>query len=186
MQAPVREDALDSHIIVLVGFMGAGKTSVGRALAGRLGWPFEDLDERIELREGRSVGQIFQQSGEAEFRRMEHEALRASLAGPGNVPRIIALGGGAFVQPANAAILEEAGVKTVFLQAPPEELFRRCAEHGTTRPLHKDAGQFITLYEARRPYYLRATVVVDTAGKAVDQVAQEIVERTGTRSTPAT
>jgi len=66
--------------VILVGFMGAGKTSVGRALGGRLGWRFQDLDERVQAREGRSVADIFRESGETEFRRAEHAALRELLA----------------------------------------------------------------------------------------------------------
>src|SRR2546428_2697763 len=88
--------------VFLVGFMGAGKSSVGRALSLQLGWPFEDLDERIQAREGRTIEQIFQQSGEAEFRRAEHAALRELIADLGSSPRVVALGGGTFVQTGNA------------------------------------------------------------------------------------
>src|SRR5579862_7206074 len=91
--------------VVLVGFMGAGKSSVGAALSRRLGWPFEDLDERIQAREQRSIEQIFRESGEAEFRRLEHQALR-SLVGELDSAKVVALGGGAFAQAINASLLE--------------------------------------------------------------------------------
>ena len=78
--------------------MGAGKTSVGKALSQDLGWPFEDLDDRLESREGRTVEQIFRESGEQAFRRAETAALRELLDELGPAPKIVALGGGAFVQ----------------------------------------------------------------------------------------
>src|ERR1700687_2603621 len=87
--------------VVLVGFMGAGKSSVGAALSRHLGWPFEDLDERIQTRAQRSIEQIFRQSGEAEFRRMEHQALRSLVGELGRSARIVALGGGGFAQTNN-------------------------------------------------------------------------------------
>jgi shikimate kinase len=160
--------------IFLVGFMGAGKTSVGKALAQLLGWTFEDLDDRIQLREGRSVEQIFQTSGEPGFRRAEHAALRDLLSVNESSPRVVALGGGAFVQSENAELLQQAGVVTVFLDAPAEELYRRCSDQGTERPLRRDAEQFSRLYETRHPYYLKAALRVETSGKSVDEVAAEI------------
>jgi shikimate kinase len=167
--------------VVLVGFMGAGKSSVGAALSRHLGWPFEDLDERIQARAQRSIEQIFRQSGEAEFRRMEHEALR-SLAGElGHSARIVALGGGAFAQANNAALLEEAGWSTIFLDAPAEELFRRCQQQPLERPLRGDAQEFHRLYEDRRPCYMKAGLRIETAGKDVEEVAVEAITRLGLR-----
>src|SRR2546423_14156771 len=82
--------------VILVGFMGAGKTSVGRALGDRLGWRFQDLDDRVRAREGRTVAEIFRESGETEFRRVEHAALRELLAETEvGTPMVLALGGGA-------------------------------------------------------------------------------------------
>src|ERR1700752_4953217 len=82
--------------IVLVGFMGAGKTSVGRELGQRLGWPFVDLDDRVQAREKRTIAEIFRSSGESEFRRAEHEALRELLKEVERGLLVIAVGGGAF------------------------------------------------------------------------------------------
>ncbi len=93
--------------VFLVGFMGAGKTSVGRALSRRLGWDFEDLDDRIQAREQRTIDEIFERSGEAYFRRAEHEALRELIVGLSSSPRVIALGGGAFAQAHNARLLQQ-------------------------------------------------------------------------------
>jgi shikimate kinase len=169
----------DCRAVVLVGFMGAGKTSVGRALAEQLGWPFEDLDDRIQVREGRTVEQIFAESGESEFRTAEHEALRDLLAGLIEEPRVIALGGGAFVQKNNADLLQRTDVLSVFLDAPAEELFRRCEQEGTDRPLRRSSHQFSELYESRRGHYLAASVRIDTSGKNIAAVAAEVVSRLG-------
>jgi shikimate kinase len=171
-----RPPALASGLqaVFLVGFMGAGKSSVGRALSLQLGWTFEDLDERIRAREGRSIEQIFQQSGEPEFRMVEHSALRELIAELGASPRVVALGGGAFVQPHNAALLKETGVTSIFLDAPVEELFRRCQQEKFERPLRRDSEHFRELYEARRPHYMEASLRIETAGKDIEAIAAEI------------
>jgi shikimate kinase len=167
--------------VVLVGFMGAGKSSVGAALSRRLGWPFEDLDERIQAREQRSIEQIFRQSGEAAFRKLEHESLRLLVGELNPSARVIALGGGAFAQANNAALLEAAGWPTIFLDAPAEELFRRCREQGLERPLRGDAEEFHRLYESRRPCYLKAELRIETSGKDIEAVAAEAITRLGLR-----
>src|SRR5690349_5295183 len=115
------------RVVFLVGFMGAGKTSVGRALSAQLGWPFEDLDERIRSRLGRSITAIFRESGEAEFRRIERATLLDLIANLGPSPQIVGLGGGAFVQELDDAMAQP-GFVTVFLDAPVEELWRRCEQ----------------------------------------------------------
>jgi shikimate kinase len=160
--------------VFLVGFMGAGKTSVGRALSRRLGLPFEDLDDRIENREGKTIEQIFRDSGEAEFRRAETAALRELLGELRSSSRVVALGGGAFVQADNALLLEEAEVRSIFLDAPVEELLRRCEEEQKERPLRQNPKQFRDLYESRRRSYMKAALRIETSGKDVDTVAAEV------------
>src|ERR1700730_3984497 len=98
-----------SRCVVLLGYMGAGKSSVGRALAASLGWSFNDLDEYIERREGREVAEIFRQEGEAGFRQLEYEAF-VELIGELSTgsEKVIALGGGAFTQETVAELIEEA------------------------------------------------------------------------------
>jgi len=166
--------------------MGAGKTSVGRALAQQLNWEFEDLDDRIERREGRVIAQIFKESGEQEFRRAEHEALAEALRElGGSATRIVAVGGGAFVQPANARLLRAAKVPTVFLDAAVEDLWARCRkqarEAGRERPLHRSEEQFRQLYETRREGYAKAKMRVQTGDRAVADIATEIAEKLGLR-----
>jgi shikimate kinase len=174
-------------VVFLVGFMGAGKTSVGRALARRLNWDFEDLDERIERLERRTVPEIFRDSGESVFRRAEHAAVRDVLAElEGGAVKVVALGGGAFVQENNAALLRAAGVPTVFLDAPVEELWQRCskqaAEAGVERPLLRSINQFRELYEVRRKHYLQASHKIQTEQRAFDEIAAEIADTLGLKS----
>jgi shikimate kinase len=165
--------------VFLVGFMGAGKTSVGRSLGSRLGWRFEDLDDRIQARAGHSIPEIFRDLGETEFRRLENTSLRELVSELGTEPRVVALGGGAFAQPENAVLLERAGVHVVFLDGPAEELFRRCEREQRERPLLQDANQFGELYEQRRSAYLTASCRIDTTAKDVDGVAVEVACRLG-------
>jgi len=160
--------------VFLIGFMGAGKTSVGKALAARLRWKFCDLDREIEQREGRSVAAIFAESGEAGFRRAESEALKLVLAEHVGEGLVVALGGGAFVQPENRAALERARAFSLLLEAPLEELKRRCRADGTIRPLASDEKKFAGLFESRRPAYELASARVQTLGKSVEAVAEEI------------
>jgi len=160
--------------IFLVGFMGAGKTSVGLALSRRLHWPFEDLDHRIEEQAGRSIEDIFRVFGEARFREMEHAALRDLCEELRQSARVVALGGGAFVQPANLALIEGVSAHTVFLDAPVDELLRRCRQQEKTRPLCRDAAQFQQLYEMRRRGYLAAARRIETQNKEIALVAREV------------
>ena len=175
----VRGDTMSARAVVLVGFMGAGKSSVGRELGRQLGWTFEDLDDRIEAREGRSVERIFRESGESAFREAEHLALHELISELKSESRVLALGGGAFVQANNAGLLESSGLPTVFLNASPEELFRRCEEQGTNRPLQRDRAQFFELYEKRLPHYSKAVLQIDTTGKDVTSVTSEISRKLG-------
>lgn len=170
--------------VFLVGFMGAGKTSVGRALGQRLNWIFEDLDDRIAAREDRTIAEIFRDSGEIAFRRAEHDALKHLLAElRGGSTRIIALGGGAFVQADNAALLKAAKVPTVFLDAPVEDLWQRCCEQasesGTERPLLRSKEQFRKLHESRRPAYAKAAIRIQADNRSVEAIATEIAETLG-------
>lgn len=171
-----------SGAVFLVGFMGAGKTCVGRALAQLLNWTFEDLDDRIERLEGRTVTNIFRDSGETEFRKAEHLALRSILEEVhSEAGRIIALGGGAFVQENNVLLLKESGMPTVFLNAPVEELWQRCSkqasETGPRRPLLQSREQFAELYDRRRRIYELASYTSQTEGRTVDEVAAEIARK---------
>jgi len=172
------------NAVFLVGFMGAGKTSVGRALAEQLNWVFEDLDDRIQQRERRTVAEIFRDSGEPSFRQAERAALEQVLEElRGGVARIVALGGGAFVQDGNATTLLASGVPTVFLDAPVEQLWQRCnqqaSDSGVERPLLKRMEEFRDLHTNRRKGYLKAGVKIGTGSRTIDAIAAEIAEKLG-------
>ena len=164
--------------------MGAGKSSVGRALGKRLGWTFEDLDDRIERREQRKVSEIFRDSGESEFRRAEHAALKELLRElrPGT-ERIVALGGGAFAQKNNVRLIEASKAPTVFLDADAPELWQRCREQaerqGVERPLLGSLPSFRELYEARRSHYMKALLRQETVGKPVEEIATTLIVALG-------
>lgn len=160
--------------IVLVGMMGAGKTSVGRRLAARLGVPFWDSDEEIEKAAGASVTDIFERFGEDQFRCAEHRVIRCLLqSGPG----IIATGGGALMNEATRGhILKEAD--TVWLRADPVILLRRIGvDH--TRPLLSRGDPLVILrklIEERSPVYALAAMVVDSGIDDEDVVAGNIIQ----------
>jgi shikimate kinase len=161
--------------------MGAGKSTVGQALGRHLDWAFEDLDDRIERREGRSVAEIFRDSGEEAFRRAERAALREVLEEVGTgIPRVVALGGGAFSEKENATLLKACSVPTIFLDAPVEELWQRCStqadEAGTQRPLVRSWEQFSELYETRRRSYSKALLKIQTGSRPVKTIVDEIAE----------
>ena len=166
--------------IVLTGFMGSGKTSVGRVLAERLGWRFLDLDAEIERRNGRTVPQVFAESGESHFRHLETAAL-AGLLGQRKV--VVALGGGAPEELGNRLLLEQTPrTAVVYLSAPLETLLDRCklddARSGAARrPL---LAQAETRFAARRHLYERiAGHHVETAERSVEQAADAILEALG-------
>jgi len=168
---------LPVRAVFLVGFMGSGKTSVGRALAELLHWCFEDLDDGIVAQEGRTVAEIFEQRGEIGFRQAEAAALRALVEGlQPSQPTVVALGGGAFTQAENAALLARTGHPAVCLDAPVDELWRRCEEN-VERPLRRDREQFKRLYAMRRADYLKATLLVDTNGREIAAIAAEIIDQ---------
>jgi shikimate kinase len=142
--------------IYLVGFMGAGKTTVARALGRRLGWRVEDVDERIEARERRSVATIFAQNGESYFRQQERQVLSDLL--PQRLI-VVATGGGTFAEPDNRALmLADGGV--VWLDVPLARVFDRVPADGR-RPLAADRTQMEQLYARRRLAYAEAHIRID-------------------------
>jgi shikimate kinase len=161
-------------LVFLVGFMGAGKTSVGRALGLRLGWGFLDLDDRVEEREGQTVGQIFENLGENRFREAETAALQELLIEPESEPLVVALGGGTFTRQRNIDMITGAGFPIIFLDGEAAELFERCEQEQRNRPLKRDAQQFQELYQKRRSSYLRANYRIDTSGKKIETIVAEV------------
>lgn len=163
------------HGAVLVGFMGAGKSTVGRSVAAALGAPFVDLDEAVEARAGMAVAAIFAALGEGAFRRMEREAVAEAVAVPG---RLLAAGGGAFADDRNAALLLAYG-PVVWLRVRPGTVLSRLAGD-TGRPLlaGEDREARVTeLMEARRGAYERAHAIVDCDGLTPIEAAEEVLRR---------
>ncbi len=158
-------------LIYLVGFMGAGKSSVGMILAQQMGWPFVDLDMVIEAGQGTTIRQIFEQAGEPFFREIERAAL-AEVAR--KAPAVIALGGGTFVQKPNFDLIRQTHGATVWLDCPIEELWQRCSMMDN-RPLFRDRESFFRLYEERLPYYRQAEFRIATGGRPPEEIVQEIM-----------
>src|SRR5215469_15612430 len=109
------------------------------------------------------------------FRSLECAAVRDATQSAASGPVVLALGGGAFIHPAVRSCLQEAQIPAIFLDAPVAELFRRSEQPGANRPLRRDEEQFRQLYERRRPEYLKAAICVETQGKLIASVAQEII-----------
>lgn len=166
------------RIVALTGFMGAGKTKIGRSLAQLLGWSFVDLDEEIELSAKMPIREVFRLQGEPHFRELETATLRRILAGI-SAPTVIALGGGTFTHASNADILRGSSARVVFLDTPIEEMLQRCqvapqASPENLRPLAVDPDAFRALFRERLPQYRNADLRVNTAGKTAEENAREI------------
>jgi shikimate kinase len=153
--------------------MGAGKTTVAKAVGKRIGWRVEDIDERIEASEHRTVASIFAEIGEPHFRQAERSALQA-LLGERNV--VVATGGGTFVEPDNRKAMLADGA-TVWLDVPLERILERVPVDGR-RPLASDRTQMEQLYERRRAAYAQAHLRVD-ASRPVEEVVERILEWIG-------
>jgi shikimate kinase len=171
-----------ARAVFLVGFMGAGKTATGEALAHLLGWRFVDLDARIEEREERSIAEIFKTDGESAFRQIETAVLGAVLA-EGKDRTVVALGGGAFSDPQNSLAVQRAGT-TVFLEASPQVLLQRVRMGRGKRPLGRNESEFLQLFEARVESYRQADVTVNTENRTAAEVAAEIANRLELQSFP--
>jgi shikimate kinase len=158
--------------IYLVGFMAAGKTTVARALASRLGWRVEDIDELIEARERRTVADIFARLGEPYFRGVEREILRLVL------PLrhvVVATGGGTFMDPDNRAAINLDGV-SIWLDVPLDELVLRMPADGR-RPLAADRVQLERLYAIRREGYAFAHHRIYAGGAPAEEIAEQILDQ---------
>ena len=162
---------MKQSIVYLVGFMGAGKTTVGARVAEILGWNFVDLDQRIVETAGKSIKEIFRSEGEASFRQREVEELRRVSREKKRA--VVALGGGAFCSAENQLVIQTTGT-SVWLDAPSDSLYRRCAMD-SSRPLVKNRQQMEVLLERRRPDYRRADIRVEVGNLSVEEVTQRVV-----------
>ena len=166
-------------MVCLTGFMGSGKSTVGRLLAAQLAWHFVDLDSEIEQHTGLPISQIFEQKGESVFRDIEHECLTRVLgwASERDARVVLALGGGTFAQPRNAALIhsldssQRSCIAVVWLDCAIESLLQRCVLMGD-RPLFRDEASFRRLYEERLPYYRQADYRIESGGESIRVVEQ--------------
>lgn len=157
--------------VYLVGFMGAGKTTLARRLASRLDWRAEDIDERIEAREARTVSAIFATEGEPYFRHVERSVLLDLLP---LRHAVVATGGGTFADAENRAIINRDGL-SVWIDVPLTSIVDRVPADGR-RPLAADRVQFERLFEARRAAYQHAHVRLDAGGAAVDALVEQLLD----------
>jgi len=167
--------AASLHRIVLVGFMAAGKSTVGKHLARALGWDFHDLDEVVELREGRTVAVIFAESGEAHFREVEARVTEEYLQ---RERVVLATGGGWAAQPGRLQSLPD-GTLSIWLKVSSEEAVRRAGQGGD-RPLLEASDRSeaaAALLRQRASRYAAADVEVDTEGRRAEDVSAQILAR---------
>jgi shikimate kinase / 3-dehydroquinate synthase len=166
-------EALTGRSVVLVGLMGAGKTSIGRRLAARLGLPFRDADAEIELAAGCTIPELFSRYGESDFRAGERRVIRRLLSGD---PLVLAFGGGAFMDPETRAVVREEAV-SVWLRCTLPVLLRRVAGRDN-RPLLADGDRaeiLQRLMDARHQVYAEADVIVDCGDESPDATTQRVL-----------
>ncbi|WP_348268469.1 shikimate kinase [Edaphobacter paludis] len=173
---PVIELASPPHLrrLVLTGFMGAGKSTIGRVLASRLGWTFLDLDAHLEQRTGATIPQLFDRHGEARFRLLESTALASAL---GQSNTVLALGGGTPEGLTNRLLLEQTPATfTIFLDAPFPVLFDRCMMQGIARPVLEDPDAAQLRFSARHPLYRRlAHLTIDTTVLTSEETVDALI-----------
>jgi shikimate kinase len=163
---------LKTDKIYLVGFMAAGKTTLAQALARRLGWRAEDVDQLIEARERRTVAEIFARDGEPYFRSVERQVIWALLP---QRHTVIATGGGTFIDAETRAAIAADGV-SVWLDVPFEVLLNRIPADGR-RPLAADRVQMAMLYESRRLAYQQAQIRLDASRARSEELVEQLIEQ---------
>jgi shikimate kinase len=160
--------------IVLTGFMGAGKSTIGRILATRIGWAFLDVDTHLENRTGATIPQLFERHGEARFRRLESSALASALA---STHTVLALGGGAPEELTNRLLIEQTPATiTIFLDAPFPTLFDRCMLQDIARPVLEDPAAAQLRFARRHPLYRRlARLTFDTTAQTPEETVESLL-----------
>jgi shikimate kinase len=175
-KTPKRQTLLPVTVrrLVLTGFMGAGKSTIGRLLADRIGWNFLDLDSHLEQRTGSTIPQLFAIHGEAQFRRLESTALASAL---GRSYTVLALGGGAPEELTNRLLLEQTpDTFTIFLDAPFPTLFDRCMLQNIARPVLEDPVAAQLRFTRRHPIYSRlARLTIETADLTPEQTVEAVL-----------
>lgn len=170
----MRPAGQQNNLILITGFMASGKTVVAKALGNLLNCPAIDLDELITTREGRPPQELIEEDGEAEFRKLESQALAEALANPAGV---IALGGGAWMVPENRTSIARSNGITVWLNTPFELCWQRILASGSTRPLARERERAEDLFLKRRPTYQLAQLhIVPVNKQSAAEVARTIAK----------
>lgn len=172
------EEARRPAAVALLGVRGAGKSTIGAALARRLGAPFVELDQKIEQAAGLSLSEIFELHGEAHYRRLERDALKEALDGS---PVVLATGG-SIVSDTGSYNLLRNRARTVWLRARAEDHWERVIRQGDRRPMAENPHAFAQLRQlmtTREPLYARAHHIVDTSGRPVSEVVDLAVDALG-------
>ncbi len=158
--------------LFLVGFMGTGKTTLGRMLAARLGWEFLDLDVAIEAEAGDTIGRIFAEKGEPWFRALETRILARLAGAPGRA--VIACGGGTFCAPGTQSLMRLCGV-SVWLDQPFEQIWERRDALSQGRPLLRGESELRALYDARLGFYRSADLRLPVGEGRLPEALEELM-----------
>jgi XRE family aerobic/anaerobic benzoate catabolism transcriptional regulator len=167
-------DGSEPMIVALLGLRGAGKTTLGKRLARKLHVPFVELDRRIEQAADLSLNELFSLYGEDHYRRLERDALSAIVAQ--RRPMVLATGGGLVTSPQTYALLKQSAL-TVWLRATPEDHWNRVVRQGDRRPMadHPQAmADLRALLTAREPLYATADRTIDTSGRSIDAIVNDL------------
>jgi XRE family aerobic/anaerobic benzoate catabolism transcriptional regulator len=170
-------DGSEPTVVALLGLRGAGKTTIGKRLARRLHVPFVELDRRIEQAADLSLNELFSLYGEDHYRRLERDALSAIVAQ--RRPMVLATGGGLVTSPQTYALLKQSAL-TVWLRATPEDHWNRVVRQGDRRPMadHPQAmADLRALLTAREPLYATADRTIDTSGRSVDAIVNDLASK---------
>lgn len=164
----------DIKRIVLTGFMGAGKSTIGRLLASRIGWDFLDVDTHLEARTGATIPQLFERHGEPHFRRLESSALASALS---RTSTVLSLGGGAPEELTNRLLIEQTpATLTIFLDAPFSTLYDRCMLQEIGRPNLANPEAAQARFIRRHPLYRRISrLTIDTTGDTPHKTVEAIL-----------
>ena len=185
----VRPAASPVSLLALTGFMGAGKSTVGRLLAARSGWQFQDADSLIETETGSTIAELFSRHGEPWFRALEHQTIRrlvleaqqqsgSAATAPAPIPQVLALGGGAMENPqTRELLLHSPAVRLIHLEVSLPEAIRRCtADSVHVRPVLADRSRLAARYEQRLSLYRQAHATIPVDALSPDQVVVQILQ----------